>query len=200
MVCMSLRAHGDARHVDAAVAHGHHGQVFLGRRLAAGRELGHRAARRGFRHLAAGVGVDLGIQHQDVDVAAGRQHVVQSAVADVVSPAVAADDPDALLDQRVGHGSAGRAASRVFDCLPALASSSSTRARCSKMPASVDLVGVQKRLRQVLADRRGRAAPTSSRAYSFCLSTASRMPSPNSALSSNSELDQAGPRPSSFTQ
>ena len=35
---------------------------------------------------------------------------------------------------------------------------------------------------------------TSSRAYSFCLSTASRMPRPNSALSSNSELDHAGPR------
>ena len=30
----------------------------------------------------------------------------------------------------------------------------------------------------------------------MCLSTARRKPKPNSALSSNSELDQAGPRPS----
>ena len=95
-------AHGDVGHVDVAVAHGHQGQVLLARGLAAGRELGDRAARRGFRHLAAGVGVDLGVEHQDVDVAAGGQHVVESAVADVVGPAVAAEDPDALLDQGVG--------------------------------------------------------------------------------------------------
>ena len=45
---------------------------FLRPRLAAGGELGHRAARRGLRHLAAGVGVDLGVEHQDVDIAAAR--------------------------------------------------------------------------------------------------------------------------------
>ncbi len=36
----------------------------------------------------------------------------------------------------------------------------------------------------------------SSRAASRWLSIASRMPRPNSALSSKSEFDQAGPRPS----
>ena len=83
-------------------------EVFLGAGLAAGGELGHRAARRGFGHLPAGVGVDFGIEHQDVDVAAGGQHVVEAAVADVVGPAVAAHDPDALLDQGVGQAAAGR--------------------------------------------------------------------------------------------
>ena len=41
---------------------------------------------------------------------------------------------------------------------------------------------------------------TSSLPYSFCLSMARRMPMPNSALSSNSEFDHAGPRPSEFTR
>src|SRR5690606_11076841 len=50
---------------------------------------------------AAGVGVDLGDEHQDVDVAAGGEHMIQAAVADVVGPAVAADDPDALAHQRI---------------------------------------------------------------------------------------------------
>jgi hypothetical protein len=54
--------------------------------------------------LAAGVGVDLGVEHQDVDVRAGGQDVVEAAEADVVGPAVAADDPDALADQGVGDG------------------------------------------------------------------------------------------------
>ena len=46
---------------------------------------------------------------------------------------------------------------------------------------------------------RSRASQTSSRAYScFCVA-ASRMPRPNSALSSNSEFDHAGPRPSVFS-
>src|SRR5581483_2535587 len=53
--------------------------------------------------MAAGVRVDLGIEDEDVDVAAGGQDVVEAAVADVVCPAIAADDPDALLDERIGE-------------------------------------------------------------------------------------------------
>ena len=56
-----------------------------------------------FDCLAAGVGIDLGVQDQDVHVAAGCEDVVEAAVADVISPAVAADDPDALLDEVVRH-------------------------------------------------------------------------------------------------
>ncbi len=51
--------------------------------------------------LAAGVGVDPGVQNQDIDVAPGSENVVQATVADIVRPAVAADRPDALLDQVV---------------------------------------------------------------------------------------------------
>ena len=66
-------------------------------------ELGGGAERRGLGLLASGVGVHLGVEHEDVDVAAGGQHVVEAAVADVVGPSVAADDPDALLDEVVGE-------------------------------------------------------------------------------------------------
>ena len=50
-----------------------------------------------------GVRVHLGVEHEDVHVAARRQHVVEPAEADVVGPAVAPDDPHAIADQRVGH-------------------------------------------------------------------------------------------------
>ena len=96
-------AHGDLRHVDVAVAHGDGAQVLLGHRLAGGRELGHRPDRRGLGALPAGVGIHLRVQHHHVDVAPLRQHVVQPAVADVVRPAVAANGPDALSHQHIGH-------------------------------------------------------------------------------------------------
>ena len=101
-------------HVDVAVGRGQHARGPSCRRLAPGGELGHRAAGRRLGGLAAGVGVDLGVQHQDVDVAPRGQHVVEAAEADVVGPAVAADDPDALADEVVGHASrsAGAAARR----------------------------------------------------------------------------------------
>ena len=66
-------------------------------------KLGDAAARRGLRRLAAGIRVDLGVEHEHVHVPARRQHVVEAAVADVVRPAVAADDPDALADQVIGE-------------------------------------------------------------------------------------------------
>ena len=96
-------AHGDGGHVDIAVVDGHHAQVFLAHGLAAGGVLGHGGPRGGLGSLAAGVRVDLGVQHQDIDVAARGQDVIQPTKADVVSPAVATHDPDATADQGVGH-------------------------------------------------------------------------------------------------
>ena len=81
-------------HVDVAVAHGHHGKVFFAHAFAGRREFGHRSARRGFGGLSSGVGVDFGVKHKDVDVFAGGDDVVESAVADVVGPAVSSDAPD----------------------------------------------------------------------------------------------------------
>ena len=86
-------AHGDLGDIDIAVAHGHHAEVLLLDRLAAGGKLGDSAGRGRLGGLAAGVGIDLGVEDQDVDVFAGSEDVVQSAVTDVIGPAVAADDP-----------------------------------------------------------------------------------------------------------
>ena len=94
-------AHGHRGDVDVAVAHGHLAEVLLGRLLAGGGELGHRAGRGGLGGLAAGVGIDLGVEDEDVDVPVHGQDVVEAAVADVVGPAVAADAPDALFDQEI---------------------------------------------------------------------------------------------------
>ena len=89
---------------------------FFGRALAAGSELRHRAQRGGLRHLAAGIGVHLGVEQQDVDVGLRRQHVVEPAVADVVAPAVATYNPHALLHQEVGDGKQIAARRRLVSC------------------------------------------------------------------------------------
>jgi hypothetical protein len=98
-----LGAEGDARDVDVAVAHGQHAQVLLRARLAGDCELRRGAHRRRLRGLAAGIRVDLGVDDEDIHLAPEREHMVEAAVADVVRPAVAADDPDALLDEIVGE-------------------------------------------------------------------------------------------------
>ena len=96
--------HGYAGDVDVAVGHGHQAQILLNGRLAPRRKLGHRTDGSRLRHLAARVGVHLRIHHQHVDVAPAGQDVIQAAIADVVGPAVAADDPHALFDQVIGQG------------------------------------------------------------------------------------------------
>ena len=71
--------------------------------LPGGGELGGRAEGRRFRLLAARVRVHLGVHDEDVDVALIRQHVVEPAVADVVRPSVAADEPHALFHEVIGE-------------------------------------------------------------------------------------------------
>ena len=61
-------AHGDLRHVHVAVAHGHEAQIFLAAHLAVGGELRHSPGGRGLGRLAAGVGIDFGVEDEDVDV------------------------------------------------------------------------------------------------------------------------------------
>jgi len=72
--------------------------AFAGRR-----ELGHGRPRSRFRHLTSRIRVNLRVQNEQVDVPPRRQHMVHTTEADVVGPAVAADDPDALLHQHVGE-------------------------------------------------------------------------------------------------
>src|SRR5579884_1459883 len=94
-------SHRHARDVDVTIGHRQHAQVFLGQGLAARREFGDGPARRRFRGLPSCVRVHFGIQHQHVDVAPGGQDMIEAAVADIVGPAIAADNPDALAHQHV---------------------------------------------------------------------------------------------------
>ena len=90
--------------VDVAVGHGHQPQIFFGCRFAPRRKFGNGTEGGGFGHLPTGVGVHLRIHHQHVDVATAGQYVVKATVADVVGPAVTADDPHALFNQVIGQG------------------------------------------------------------------------------------------------
>ena len=100
---VAVVAESDAGDVHVSVAHAHEAHVLLVGALAAGRELGDRRGGRCLGGLAAGVRVDLGVQHQDVHVAVHGDHVVDAAVSDVVCPAVSADDPDRLVGEVVGE-------------------------------------------------------------------------------------------------
>ena len=95
-------ADGDLGDVDVAVGPGDGAEVLLADALAGGGELGDRAAGGRLGRLTAGVGVHLGVEHEDVDVPAARQDMVEAAEADVVGPPVATDDPDALAHQGPG--------------------------------------------------------------------------------------------------
>ena len=101
---LRIGAHRHLRHIDVAIGNRLQCQVLARHALAGGGEFRDRAERRRLRCLTAGVGIDLGVEHQNIDVALARQHVVEPAIADVIGPAVAADDPDAAAHQVVDDG------------------------------------------------------------------------------------------------
>jgi hypothetical protein len=159
-------------------------------------ELRSGAERRRLRCLTTGVGVDLGVEHQDVDVVRHRQHVVETAKADVERPAVAADQPHALRHQVVRERS-------EFASCPASTSVAGNR-RCAARSTRVPLAAMPRfaafgawleQRHQCVTERAWRPPCSSSCARAVSASTDRRMPRPNSALSSNSELAHAGPRP-----
>ena len=99
-----FRSHRDRGHVNRPVSHRHQAEIFLRAAFASGGELGDRGARRCFGTLAAGVGINFRVEQQDLDVAPAGQDVIESAVADVVTPAVTADDPNAFSHEQIGQG------------------------------------------------------------------------------------------------
>ena len=86
--------------------------------------------------------------------------MVEAAEADVVGPAVAAHDPDALLAPGSRRAGASRARLRARRCRRALARSAATRSRCAAMPASLDWSASRSSPHEVVADarRRGRCS------------------------------------------
>ena len=101
---VQLGAQGNLRHIHMSVHHHTDAQIFASLALAMLPKLGNRPERRGFRRLSARVGVTLGIQYQNIDVLGETQDVIQPAKTNIVSPAVAANQPDGLLNQRISIG------------------------------------------------------------------------------------------------
>ena len=93
-----VSAEGDLTDEAGAVGDRHHAEVFFTGDFTAGGELSDGALRSGLRRLTAGVGVNFGVEDEDVDVVVGGDDVIETAVTDIVSPTVAADDPLASAD------------------------------------------------------------------------------------------------------
>ena len=135
---LGRRAHRDLRDVDIPVSDRHQAEILFRASLAGRRKLGHSRARRRLRGLSTGIRIDLGVEHQDVDVAPGREHVIEAAIADVVRPAVATDNPHALADER-RRKRAEPAGARIVECLEG-------RVECSH-PRALRLHVIVRRLR-----------------------------------------------------
>src|SRR6476660_9592385 len=97
----SATSHSHTGDVDRSITDSLHRQVLLAGMLSSGGEFCYRTTRRRFGHLPARIRINLGIEHQDVDVHPGAQNVIKSAGADVIGPAIAADQPDTLTHERV---------------------------------------------------------------------------------------------------
>ena len=96
-----IGTHSALRHVNVAVRAGDHAEILLLHSLATGGEFRHSRDRSGLGSLSARVGIHFGIQYENVHVFAGSKHVIEPAVADVVRPAVAADDPEGFLHEAI---------------------------------------------------------------------------------------------------
>ena len=82
-----------------AVCRSNQAEVFLADALACGGKLGDSAERGRLGCLTAGVRVNFGVEHDDVDVLARSEHVVETAETDVVCCAVTGDDTLRAGDQ-----------------------------------------------------------------------------------------------------
>ena len=146
-----LVAERDARDVNVAVLHGDLREVLLRELLARRGEFRDRRDRGGLGHLSARVGIDFRVEDENLDVLARGDRVVESSVADVVRPAVAADDPDVLLDEEFGkRGEAlGFRRSRGFELLVQLGDAFALRGDVG----FGDLRRFENRLGEFFADR-----------------------------------------------
>ena len=87
----------DLRDINITVAHGDCRKVLLFDSLSGCGKLGNGTKRCRLGRLAACIGINLRIEYEDVDILAGGQRMVNAAEADIIGPAVAAEDPHGLL-------------------------------------------------------------------------------------------------------
>ena len=95
--------HRDLRHINVTVGRGDETEVLLSDALTAGGKLRHGTRRRRLRRLTAGVGVNLRVEDENVHIFAAGDHVVETAVANVVGCAVTTDDPLRTLGEEVAQ-------------------------------------------------------------------------------------------------
>ena len=100
---VEVGTHSDLSNIYVAVRHSDGSKILLAGGLTSRSELSDRAGRSCLRSLTAGVGVNLGVEYQDVDILAGSDDMVKTAEADVVCPSVAAEDPYRLLYKEILH-------------------------------------------------------------------------------------------------
>mmetsp|Transcript_50440 Transcript_50440/g.83026 ORF Transcript_50440/g.83026 Transcript_50440/m.83026 type:complete len:674 (-) Transcript_50440:253-2274(-) len=91
----------NAGHVDILVGHGQLSHVLLLRQLSALSKLCHGSLWRCFGCLSTSVAVHLCVKHQDVHMFLTGNDVVQATIADVVGPAISADNPEAAAAEHV---------------------------------------------------------------------------------------------------
>ncbi len=85
--------HGNLGHIHVTIGNGHQPQILLAHSLTRGGKLGHGSPGRCFGRLATGVGIDLRIQNEYVQIIAHGQHMIQASIANIVGPAIPSDDP-----------------------------------------------------------------------------------------------------------
>ena len=100
-VLIHISAHSNLSNVYVTVAHSHLAEVFLLGNFTACGKLSYSTRRRGLGGLTAGVGVNFGIENNYVDILTHSEYVVETAVTDIVCPAVAAECPYGLLDEAI---------------------------------------------------------------------------------------------------
>jgi len=146
-------------------------------------------ARRGFGGLASGVGIDLGVEHQDVDVAAAGEDVIEAAVADVVGQPSPPTIQTLFLTSMSATESSCLASGEF-----SLRSFSFNRSTALTLLENVGLVFLF--LREQGGDKffsdGSRQTAQQFAGDSVCLSIDSRKPRPNSALSSKREWTMPG--------
>ena len=105
---LRVGAHGHPGHVDVAVGDGLQGEVLLRARSCRPRRTWPPRRSASPSTPARRCWSTPRCPDQHVDVAAAGQHVIEPAGADVVGPAVAADDPHTAADQVIHHAASGR--------------------------------------------------------------------------------------------
>ena len=98
---VEVSADRDMSNIYVTVCDGHACEVFLLGLLAGCCELCDSTCSRSLGSLSACVGVNFCIEYHDVDITAGSENMVYTAVSDIICPAVTTEDPLALLSQEV---------------------------------------------------------------------------------------------------